>query len=134
MCPRRCSPRPTASNWSGGSAAFPCWLIPTPWGIKSAELDDFVGQKADGLGGIEAYYLSDSRCPVEFYREIAQRFDLCLTGGSDYHGPVKPEVAIGTGRGKTHALPSRGRTQSAPDPLRRPVATDAGGSSTRFNR
>ncbi len=101
-----------------------------------AELDDFVGRlKADGLGGIEAYYLSDSRCPVEFYREIAQRFDLCLTGGSDYHGPVKPEVAIGTGRGKTR-LPYHlvEELKARRIPSAAPVATDAGGSSTRFNR
>jgi len=99
------------------------------------ELGDFLSQlKADGLGGIEAYYLSDSRCPVELYRELAQRLDLCLTGGSDFHGPVKPEVAIGTGRGKTrlpYHLVEELKARRPPAPAA--VTSDTGGSSTRQN-
>jgi hypothetical protein len=69
---------------------------------QPAALADFIAElKAAGLGGIEAYYLSDGRCPSELYRDLARQLDLCLTGGSDFHGPDKPEVAIGTGRGRT---------------------------------
>ncbi|HWY46223.1 MAG TPA: hypothetical protein VNX70_02500, partial [Bryobacteraceae bacterium] len=31
------------------------------------------------------------------YLEIAKRFGLAVTGGSDFHGDIKPGVALGTG-------------------------------------
>jgi hypothetical protein len=30
---------------------------------------------------------------------LAKEYDLVATGGSDYHGTVKPDLAVGTGRG-----------------------------------
>ena len=30
---------------------------------------------------------------------MAKRFDLLVTGGSDFHGSIKPDVQLGRGRG-----------------------------------
>jgi hypothetical protein len=32
-------------------------------------------------------------------RTMAERFDLAVTGGSDYHGRYKPDLALGSGLG-----------------------------------
>lgn len=51
-----------------------------------------------GLRGIEVYHSSHTKEEMEYYLEIASKFDLLISGGSDYHGPlVKPDVMIGTG-------------------------------------
>lgn len=52
-----------------------------------------------GLKGLEVYY---SRHPPEQtarYAEIANRHRLLMTGGSDFHGSLTPEIKMGSGRG-----------------------------------
>jgi len=39
-----------------------------------------------GLGGIEVYYPDHTPVMVEAYLEVARRFGLVATGGSDFHG------------------------------------------------
>jgi hypothetical protein len=64
------------------------------------ELDHAVGELADaGFGGIEAYYANYRPEQRRALAELAARHDLVATGGSDYHGTVKPGLAVGTGRG-----------------------------------
>lgn len=48
-----------------------------------------------GLQGIEAYYSEHSRALVQHYRDLAARYGLLTTGGSDYHGPRtgRPRIA-----------------------------------------
>jgi len=55
--------------------------------------------KAAGLVGIEAYYPEHTEGQTRLYVEMAQRFDLLVTGGSDFHGTIKPNIALGWGRG-----------------------------------
>jgi hypothetical protein len=33
---------------------------------------------------------------------LAQRLDLLITGGSDFHGITKPDIEVGYGRGDLH--------------------------------
>lgn len=49
-----------------------------------------------GLGGLEAYYPEHSQGTVNFYLDLAKKYNLLVTGGSDCHGSAKPEVAIGS--------------------------------------
>ena len=42
-----------------------------------------------GLGGIEAIYPGHSNSTCKRLIEIAERFGLIYTGGSDFHGSVK---------------------------------------------
>lgn len=55
--------------------------------------------KSMGLRGIEAYYPDHSPEQVARYMEIANQHDLLLTGGTDFHGSLKPDIQMGTGRG-----------------------------------
>lgn len=63
-------------------------------------LDEVVRTLVDaGLKGIEAYYsLHDDRETRE-YLELAKRYGLLVTGGTDFHGAVKSEILIGSGLG-----------------------------------
>lgn len=55
--------------------------------------------KAGGLVGIEAIYSENSSEDTRRYLEIAERYSLLVSGGSDFHGSVKPGLDLGCGRG-----------------------------------
>lgn len=55
--------------------------------------------KKMGLKGIEVFYPEHTSVQTAYYTEIAKRFDLLLTGGTDFHGFIKPEVKMGFGKG-----------------------------------
>jgi len=48
-----------------------------------------------GLGGMECYHSSHNDVQTRTYLRLAQKLGLIITGGSDYHGLGKPDVAIG---------------------------------------
>ena len=53
-----------------------------------------------GLIGIETLHSSFSTEQIATAKAIAQKFDLCESGGSDYHGENKPDVALAFGKGE----------------------------------
>ena len=61
------------------------------------DIEDFLPDLVEiGIDGIEIYnslhYNEDSKR----YKEIAKKYNLLISGGSDYHGPnVKPNVKLG---------------------------------------
>lgn len=55
--------------------------------------------KESGLIGIETIYSTYSPSEERYIRRLAKRFDLIITGGSDYHGSNKPDISLGNGRG-----------------------------------
>jgi predicted metal-dependent phosphoesterase TrpH len=52
-----------------------------------------------GLHAIEVWHSEHSADDERFLMRLAQRHGLALTGGSDYHGALKPTVRLGRGRG-----------------------------------
>ena len=51
-----------------------------------------------GLKGIEVYHSSHTKEEMEYYLEIANQYNLLISGGSDFHGKsVKPDVELGSG-------------------------------------
>jgi predicted metal-dependent phosphoesterase TrpH len=50
-----------------------------------------------GLNAIEAYHSDHDQHDTELYLWLAQKHALQVTGGSDFHGAVKPDVKLGTG-------------------------------------
>jgi predicted metal-dependent phosphoesterase TrpH len=52
---------------------------------------------ASGLNAIEAYHSDHTPEDTQLYLDLAARYGLKVTGGSDFHGAVKPSVALGTG-------------------------------------
>jgi 3',5'-nucleoside bisphosphate phosphatase len=49
----------------------------------------------NGLQGIEAYYPKHSPEQTQMFLDLASRFDLAVTGGTDFHGANKPDVELG---------------------------------------
>jgi predicted metal-dependent phosphoesterase TrpH len=76
--------------------AHPC-LLP----IKEPErLEMFIVLlKTMGLKGIEVFYPEHDFEATAFYKTLAKRHDLLMTGGSDFHGEIKPDVQMGSGKG-----------------------------------
>ncbi len=48
-----------------------------------------------GLDAIEVHYPSHSAEDEALMMELAHRHDLLITGGSDFHGSLKPDIRIG---------------------------------------
>lgn len=59
---------------------------------KLKELMDY------GLEGLECYHSNQTLEEMQKYRKLALKYQLLITKGSDYHGPVvKPDIRLGTG-------------------------------------
>ncbi|MBF0200549.1 MAG: ribonuclease III [Desulfamplus sp.] len=52
-----------------------------------------------GLGGIEVYHTDHSQEQTRLFEKIARKNGLVMTGGSDFHGAMKPEIVMGKGTG-----------------------------------
>lgn len=61
--------------------------------------------RAAGLNAIEVYHSDHSSSQSALYLELAKQHGLLVTGGSDFHGAVKPEIRLGTGRGGNLKVP-----------------------------
>jgi|BarGraNGADG00212_1021973.scaffolds.fasta_scaffold03256_1 predicted metal-dependent phosphoesterase TrpH len=82
---------------SGGVAVL---AHPYSLELEGADLAALVGElAAAGFGGIEAIYGRYSPRQRQDLSNLARRFDLVATGGSDHHGTIKPDLTVGTGRG-----------------------------------
>ena len=60
---------------------------------------------AAGLRGLEVYHSDHQPTDVERYRKLAAKFQLAITGGSDFHGDAKPQISLGAGRGGNVNVP-----------------------------
>jgi predicted metal-dependent phosphoesterase TrpH len=55
-----------------------------------------------GLNGIEGYYTEYTDENIIEFRTLAQKLGLFYSGGSDFHGSMKPKVNLKTGYGSLH--------------------------------
>ena len=55
--------------------------------------------KSLGLKGLEAYHSSNNAYESDRLRQMAASLDLKISGGSDFHGIIKPNIRLGAGRG-----------------------------------
>jgi len=76
------------------SLAHPVRIAKNDW----EKLAEYVGDFASiGLRAIEVYHSDHSPENVAYYKRLAERFGLGITGGSDFHGANKPTISLGTG-------------------------------------
>ena len=76
---------------------------PFSWLDDEAELEAGVRElKAAGLAGIEALYSEYTPEQTVTLLRLAKRLGLLVTGGSDFHGLAKPDIALGRGFGSLH--------------------------------
>lgn len=73
---------------------------PLLYGLDDAALNILISDlKEKGLDGIEAIYSLHSDKDESYVRSLADKFNLKISGGSDYHGTNKPDIFIGKGKG-----------------------------------
>lgn len=83
------------------AGGIPVLAHPILYHMTKGQLDELVSTlKADGLVGIEAIYSTYSPAEESQIKSLANRFDLKISGGSDFHGEAKPGLMLGTGYGK----------------------------------
>ena len=58
--------------------------------------------KPMGLAGLEVFYPEHTQADTRHFKQLAQRFNLIMTGGTDFHGSLKPEIQLGIGAGNFH--------------------------------
>jgi predicted metal-dependent phosphoesterase TrpH len=85
-------------NAAGGipALAHPCLLE-----LESAmQLNDLLREMTSmGLKGLEVYYPLHSPEQTRLYADMALRHELLMTGGTDFHGDIQPDIQMGVGKG-----------------------------------
>lgn len=83
------------------AGGIPILAHPILYHMGKERLDNLVSElKEAGLTGIEAIYSTYNAHEEREIRELAAKYDLCISGGSDFHGSNKPGLDLGTGYGK----------------------------------
>ena len=68
--------------------------------LSEAELCDFLpAAREAGLFAMETDYATYSEETAILAKEIAEKYGIERSGGSDYHGERKPDISIGKGKG-----------------------------------
>jgi predicted metal-dependent phosphoesterase TrpH len=76
------------------SLAHPFRLVVRDRAEEQATIAQFA---AAGLGAIEAFHPDHDEAATLHYQDLAARFGLAVSGGSDFHGANKPGVELGRG-------------------------------------
>ena len=83
------------------AGGIPVLAHPLLLGIKKDDiLKDLIAALTEmGLRGIEVYYPEHTKNLIAYYSRLASHFNLLITGGTDFHGDIKPEIKMGVGKG-----------------------------------
>ena len=67
--------------------------------MTDSELEDTLKKLIYyGLDGIEVYHSSHTKDETKKYLSLANKYNLLISGGSDYHGKnIKPDIELGRG-------------------------------------
>lgn len=80
-----------------GAGGIP--VLAHPYSLDEADPQGLAGVVQslvdNGLQGVEAYYPRHSPEQTQVFLDLASRFDLAVTGGTDFHGANRPEVELG---------------------------------------
>lgn len=82
---------------------IPIMAHPILYHMSDKKLEEVTKSFAEnGLMGIEAIYSTYSTSEERQMRELAAKYNLLISGGSDFHGQAKPGLELGTGYGKLY--------------------------------
>lgn len=82
------------------SGGIPILAHPVLYHMSDERLEKLiVTLKEVGLVGIEAHYSTYNAADERLIRNFASKYDLRISGGSDFHGETKPGLDMGTGYG-----------------------------------
>lgn len=83
------------------AGGVPILAHPLLYKLSNNELEKLIRELVSyGLKGIEAIYSCNRDNDESYVKGLAHKYNLLITGGSDFHGSVKPEIDLGSGRGK----------------------------------
>jgi predicted metal-dependent phosphoesterase TrpH len=84
-----------------GAGGIP--VLAHPGLLKCRTKDQFdeliAGLKKFGIQGVEVYYPEHGPEQTRLFAELAQHHNLLITGGTDFHGTIHPEIKMGSGKG-----------------------------------
>ena len=83
------------------AGGIPVLAHPSTLHLKNPdELDALLKKLVNqGLQGLEVYYSEHDERKTSSYKLLAKRYNLAITGGSDFHGKNMKGIDLGTGRG-----------------------------------
>ena len=64
--------------------------------LEGISLEEFI-RDFEGLDGIEAFYSEHTHEQAKELLEYAEKYNLLISCGSDFHGSNKPDIKLGTG-------------------------------------
>jgi hypothetical protein len=68
--------------------------------LKTPQLASELSRLKDlGLDGLEVYYPEHTPEQTSLFFRLAREQNLLVSGGSDFHGHIKPDIELGRGRG-----------------------------------
>ena len=78
-----------------------CPVLAHPFlSLHAQQLTEFLPKaKTRGLMGMEVFYSTYDRRTTEAAQAMAEHYGLLPSGGSDFHGAIKPDIQLGVGRG-----------------------------------
>ena len=82
------------------NGGVPILAHPVLYHMSDAKLEALVKRLIDaGLKGIEAIYTTYEAYEERQIKELAAKYDLFVSGGSDFHGTNKKDIDLGVGHG-----------------------------------
>lgn len=85
------------------AGGLPILAHPILYHMSDARLDALVvSMKQAGLVGMEAIYSTYAPSEERQIRRLAAKYDLLISGGSDFHGANKPGLDLAVGYGKLY--------------------------------
>lgn len=83
------------------AGGIPILAHPILYRMSDTRLEELVSLlKESGLMGIEAIYTTNTLAEERQTRKLAEKYDLLISGGSDFHGSNKPKTDLAVGHGK----------------------------------
>lgn len=82
------------------AGGIPVLAHPLLYKLDLKGLDELVSYvKSLGIEGIETIYSNNTGFDEGIIRRYVNKYDLLMTGGSDFHGVNKPLIELGSGKG-----------------------------------
>ncbi len=80
--------------------AIPIWAHPF-FALETDQVERFLSILVPkGLMGMEVYYSTYTKMQTKAAMKLCKQFGLAPSGGSDFHGSIKPDIRLGIGRGE----------------------------------
>ena len=86
---------------------MPVLAHPIRLGMKDPDVEEaFIREQVEaGLLGLEVMHSDHDEVARARYATLVERYGLAPSGGSDYHGDIKPQVLLGRGVGGNVTVP-----------------------------